>query len=502
MQAGAIPIVGTKRLPPDPRSLEALGRHHSLHAAVAELVDNALDAGARHVLIRFVKSDGRLCRLLVIDDGAGMTDHEIDVAMTVGGARDYSGEEIGRFGLGLKAASFSQARSVTVISRAHGSSPVGRRWLHGKAKQDYICEIVEPRFADLQLSEDWGFSNQTGGTLIRWDEVKGFPSVEDEATVERFLQDSLAKIRTHLGLVFHRILEAGRLQILLGVEEDGEDLGDLQVPPLNPLGYPRTGAAHWPKKLHLGDGPEELSLICHVWPARSNLEEFRLDGDLVHRQGFYFYFRDRLVQAGGWNGIHHADKQLSLARVVVDLAGDVPHLLALNPEKSGVETGPAFAPAIVAAVADDGTTFDQFVEVAREVFKEGNRRRRERRPILPPGAGLSPRIRRAFSRELPFKNEDPIDIRWTHLPDGAFFDIDREEGVLWLNKRYRRPLAGGRNGSLNDLPVLKSLLFLLMEDIYSGQNMGPRDKDNVEIWQAILTAAAEEEESRSGEEER
>jgi hypothetical protein len=33
-----------------------------------------------------------------------------------------------------------------------------------------------------------------------------------------------------------------------------------------------------------------------------------------------------------------------------------------------------------------------------------------------------------------------------------------------------------------------------MEDIFSGQNVGPRDKDNIELWQAILTAAAEEEE--------
>ncbi|HWO47378.1 MAG TPA: ATP-binding protein, partial [Solirubrobacterales bacterium] len=473
--------------------LEALGRHHSLEAALAELVDNAIDAKATHVLIRFVKAEERLCRLLVVDDGVGMTEEEIDVAMTVGGDREYAGDEIGRFGLGLKAASFSQARSVTVVSRARSADPVGRRWQETKAKRDYTCEIVEPGFAELQLSEDRGLPTARSGTLIRWDEVKGFPLVKHQGTVERFLQDTLAKLRRHLGLVFHRILEAGKLQILIGVEEDDEDLGDLRVPPLNPFGYTRTGAAHWPKELRSGEGGENLRLVCHIWPPRSNLEEFRLDGDLVHRQGFYCYFRDRLVQAGGWNGIRHTDKQLNLARVVVELDPDAGSLLMLNPEKSGVESGPAFGPAIAAAKADDGTTFDQFVDAAREAFKEGNRRRRERRQIIPPGAGLPSKVRRAFARELPFKNEDPIEIRWAHFDDDDFFEIDREGGVLWLNRRYRRSLSGGRNGSLNDLPVLKSLLYLLMEDIYSGQNLGPRDKDNVEIWQAILTTAAEEE---------
>lgn len=494
MQESTIPIVGTKRLPPDPRSLEALGRHHSLEGALAELVDNSIDAGAANLLIRFVKIEERLCRLVVVDDGAGMNDEEIDVAMTVGGDRDYADNEIGRFGMGLKAASFSQARSVTVVSRARGGAAVGRRWQEGKARRDFTCEIVEPAFAELQVAEGRGFSTSGTGTLIRWDEVKGFPVVHHRGTVERFLQDALAKLRTHLGLIFHRILEAGKLQVLVGVEEDGIDLGDLRVPPLNPFGYPRTGAARWPKELRHQDGHGRLSLVCHIWPPRSSLEEFRLDGDLAHRQGFYFYVRNRLVQAGGWNGIRHADKQLNVARVVVELDEVADSLLVLNPEKSGVESGPGFEPAIAAARADDGTTFDEFVEVAREAFKEGNRRQRERKPIIPPGAGLPPKVRRAFSRELRFRNEDPIDIRWADFEERDFFEIDRDQGVLWLNKMYRKALLGGRNGSLNDLPVLKALLYLLMEDIYSGQIVGPRDKDNVEIWQAVLTAAAEEEE--------
>lgn len=490
-----VPTTGSVQLVPDPRSLEALGRNHTLEAALAELVDNSIDARAKHVLIRFVRDGQRLVRLLVIDDGAGMTDEQIDVAMTVGGARGYADGEIGRFGLGLKAASFSQARSVTVVSAAARQPAIGRRWQIAQATQDYRCAIVDADFAAGQLAQDWGFPTSETGTLVRWDDVKAFPTVATEATVDRFLQGAFAKIRRHLGLIFHRILDGTDLRLLIDVEDAGDIVLRTDVPSLNPFGYPKTGASGWPKKLQVGRGARRLLLECHVWPGRSNTDEFRLDGNLIERQGLYIYYQGRLVQLGGWNGLCHADKQLNLARVALNIDGDVDHMLSLKPEKNGVEVGPEFGPSVLAATASDGTTFADYTERARGVLKDANRRRRVRQAVLPPGSGFAPKLRRAFRRELPLKDEDPVDIRWKRLPAEDFFDIDRENRVLWLNQRYRKAMAGGRDGALNDLPVIKALMFLLTENIFAGQNMGPRDKDNIEVWQALLTAAAREEAS-------
>ena len=491
--ADVVPTTGSIQLVPDPRSLEALGRNHTLEAALAELVDNSIDAGAEHVLIRFVRDGPRLVRLLVIDDGAGMTDERIDVAMTVGGARAYGDDEIGRFGLGLKAASFSQARSVTVVSAAEGHPAVGRRWQLAKAKQDYRCDIVDADFAASHLAHDWGFPVSSTGTVVRWDDVKGFPTVENAASIERFIQSAFAKIRAHLGLIFHRLLDGTDLRVLLDVEDAGDVVLRTEVPSLDPFGYAKTGAVGWPKKLRVGRGNQKLILECHIWPGRSNTDQFRLDGNLIERQGLYIYYHDRLVQRGGWNGLSHPDKQLNLARVAVDIAGDVEQVMSLKPEKNGVEVGPAFGPTVFAATTADGVSFLEYTERARGVLKAANQRRRERQAILPPGSGFAPKLRRAFQRELPLKDEDPINIRWKRLPAEDFFDIDRQERVLWLNQRYRKALAGDRRGGLNDLPVVKALMYLLTENIFAGQNMGPRDKDNLEVWQAILTAAAREE---------
>ena len=486
-----VPITGSVILAPEPRSLEALGRNHTLEAAVAELVDNSIDAEAGHVLIRFVRDGPRLVRLLIVDDGAGMDEAAINVAMTVGGERSYEAGEIGRFGLGLKAASFSQASSVTVVSQARGHRPVGKRWRIEQAKRDFGCEIVEPNFAAGQLRRNWNLPAANTGTVVRWDDVKGFPVIHGDGTVDRFLQDAMARIRTHLGLIFHRILEQTEVKVFIDVEDDGEELVRQTVTALNPFGYSRSGAPGWPKRLQVGHRTT-LSLGCHIWPGRSTAEQFTLDGKLIERQGLYVYYRDRLVQRGGWNGLANADKQLNLARVALDIDGDVQGMLYLKPEKNGVEVGPEFGPAVDAAVAPGGIRFAGYLERARGVIKEANRRNRARSPIMPPGSGIPAKVRTALSQELPFKDVEALPVLWEDFENDDFFEIDREQGILWLNRRYRKPLLEQRRASVNDVPLVKTLMFLLMEHIFAGQNMGPRDKDNVEMWQTILKAAARE----------
>jgi hypothetical protein len=486
-----IPITGSVTLAPEPRSLEALGRNHTLEAAVAELVDNSIDAGAKHVLIRFVREGPRLLRLLIVDDGAGMDEAVINVAMTVGGERSYSPDEIGRFGLGLKAASFSQASSVTVVSKARGHRPVGKRWRIEQAKRDFGCEIVEPGFAAALLRRDWNLPGATTGTVVRWDDVKGFPVIHGDGTVDRFLQEAMARIRTHLGLIFHRILEETDVKVFIDVEDDGEELVRQTVTALNPFGYTRSGAPGWPKQLKVGHATA-LTLTCHIWPGRSTAEQFTLDGKLIDRQGLYVYYRDRLVQRGGWNGLANADKQLNLARVALNIDGDVRGMLYLKPEKNGIEVGPEFGPAVEAAIAPGGIRFADYLERARGAVKDANRRNRARSPIMPPGSGIPAKVRTALSQELPFRDVEALPVLWAEFEVDDFFDIDREQGILWLNKRYRKPMLEQRRTSVNDVPLVKTLMFLLMEHIFAGQNMGPRDKDNVEMWQAILRAAARE----------
>src|SRR4051812_12743919 len=122
----------SEEVPPDPaaliESMRAFG--YSLPAAIADLIDNSITAGARHVDVRLHWA-GDDSWIAVSDDGGGMRDAELTKAMQLATRNPNDPRnpaDLGRFGLGLKTAAFSQARSLTVASRPPGSAVAVRRW--------------------------------------------------------------------------------------------------------------------------------------------------------------------------------------------------------------------------------------------------------------------------------------------------------------------------------------------------------------------------------------
>lgn len=113
---------------------------------------------------------------------------------------------------------------------------------------------------------------------------------------------------------------------------------------------------------------------------------------------------------------------------------------------------------------------------------------------MPPGQGLAPKTRRAIASEVTIiEGEDPVRIRWRKFHGSDFVEVDRSTRTLWLNVEYREAVLRGCHGSVNDAPLLKALLYLLYEDIFRGLAFGPKDRDNVSLWRAILNAAAKDE---------
>lgn len=172
-----IKVIDRRYLPPEPRLVEALGHNRTIESAIADLVDNSIDAGASMVLVRFVRTDDRIVSLYVIDNGSGMDDESIDVAMTLGSQRDYGANDLGHFGVGLKAASLGQANSLTVISRRAGARACGRRWLKSTMSDGFECDVLDPAYCSQVLDGDSlpGGLRAPSGTVVRWDDVSSFP---------------------------------------------------------------------------------------------------------------------------------------------------------------------------------------------------------------------------------------------------------------------------------------------------------------------------------------
>lgn len=90
----------------------------SLSTALAELVDNSLEAGATTVAISLHRPDGAVHpEMAVLDNGSGMNQEELEQCLRFGGSSRFGARaSFGRFGMGLPAASLSQARRVEVVA--------------------------------------------------------------------------------------------------------------------------------------------------------------------------------------------------------------------------------------------------------------------------------------------------------------------------------------------------------------------------------------------------
>ncbi|MGC0363081.1 hypothetical protein ABH922_001065 [Rhodococcus sp. 27YEA15] len=491
-----IRAAGTTTFAADDSLAGAVGLHHSVLTALADLVDNSLDAGATHVLIRFVQDGTRIVSLMLIDDGSGMDSGTIDSAMTYGRRREYGAGDLGHFGVGMKAASLSQARVLRVWSRASGSPTQGREIdsasEHGRQGVAMIDDVHADAFFGA-VNPRFPFET---GTIVEWRGITTFlmSAQADEQT--SWLEQTIGDVRNHLGVVFHRLIESGRIALTVDVfDVQAGRAGALRsIGAVDPFGYSRSGRPEYPRTLTVSIGDVDVAATAHLWPARSNAPEFRLHGAPGRdRQGLYFYRHDRLLQIGGWNAIERGRPDYGLARIAVDLDDRVlPHVV-INPEKAGVTLDATAAAAFDQAVFDDGDGgFRSYLVDAESAVRAA--RSHQPRPIsvVEPRSGLPEDVLDSFTDAFDFRaGEDAVAVGWRALARDQFFEVDLKSRTLWINARFRRDLLGYRSLDTTDAPVLKSLLYLLVGDMFEGTRISARQKDTMQAWQEVLVAALE-----------
>lgn len=491
--------VGSRVVPPDPSITSAIGRHHTLVTAVADLVDNSIDAGATHVVIRFVMEGARPVGLQVIDNASGMDSAGIDDAMTYAKKREYKGRDLGHFGIGLKAASLSQANTLIVWSKRYGSPPVGRRLRRetidtGPVVEEFSSVDAGERLAAAKVD----FALDTG-TIVEWEGVQTFLTSSSEDEQRAWTSRTTQELVNHLGLVMHRIVERGDLTIRVQTFDVWLGFGGppRQVTAIDPFDYRGLGHSGYPKDLPVVVGDAAGTARLHVWPHWDKGPGFvQGSRSASESQGLYIYRNDRLLQAGGWNGLATPHADLVFARVAFDLTVEMESHVTINPEKVGTTFDDELRGAFARARAVDGTTLASFREDAKHAAKVA--RQRVASPIEAPipGDGLPGQVRDTFATHTEPNDASPIDIRWSLLPGDQIYDIDVERHRLVLNARYRSAIVGRQSLDINDAPLFKSLLLLLLEDHFVGTGSGARKKRESAAWQAILLAAIQSQNAR------
>ena len=489
-----ITVVSHRDVPPDPSIADAVGTRHELPTALADLVDNAVDAGAGRVHVRFLTSNGTLTGLLVTDDGKGMDEAAIDAAMTFARRRDYGERDLGHYGLGLKAASLSQADVLDVLSRAVGGVPVGRRIARDRPTR---VETLDPRQVGESLAAPLfriPGAAPSHGTVVRWHGLRTVLTAPDPGERARWLSECIEEVRTYLGLVFHRILERSDIEVSvdefdLGIREAGAMRG---VRALDPLARGVTGVRPTLLDGAVNGQPFTLTAVVLTEDALRDpaVRASARVSTAPNGQGLYVYRRDRLLQVGGWCSVIREGRDHDRLRISLDVNDTLLDVVQVNPEKSGVVLDADMRRAVHDAVSGSGRGPGV---LGRARSASAQARRRTRRPVtlVEPGRGLSRQVYDAVADTVEFAEADPVDIRWRRLPGTSLVSVDIEQRTLWLNDVYRPVLSGSSHPE--DAPLLKTLLLLLYSPLLKSAHLGDRRRREMAAWDSVISAALDEE---------
>lgn len=482
-------------LPPNFTKLDTALRSigYSFEVAVADIIDNSIDAKARNVLVRLIMRDKGRLDLAIWDDGVGMDAKTLKEAMRFGSDVSSEVERLGKFGLGLKLASLSQAREVKVFS-AHAGKISGRAWLeHGISSgfRSTVFDATECRKEIAKLVPDKPLKNH--GTLVSWSHL--YRVSGNQKNPEEHAQKLLRRLEHHLSISFHRLLSGRPRKIAIRVDifdEASESPGiPIDLDPLDPFGYSQSGKTGFPAAMvPTGKYKNRMSILAHIWPPNATAPEYRLPGGSNARQGFYFYRNNRLIQGGGWNGLREAEPHSSLARLEIDISPNLDLDISLDVKKVEVQLPPDLTASIQHAATATGLDLKKYLSVADEVY----RKRKVVDSDLPliPSTGLPSDLVRFLHGELRHestaKHRD-LKISWKELSRTTFFEIDRDAGSLFINRAFRKALLNGSSASSSDAPVLKSLLFFALDEALASERTGPRIKKRLHLLNRVLVRA-------------
>lgn len=317
-------------------SLRSMG--YSFESAVADVIDNSISAHASFVKVLFPKNPLEPTVVGILDDGEGMDKDELFEAMRYGSMAsedERDEDDLGRFGLGMKAASLSQCRNLTVVSYSNGKrSAFTWDYAYIQKKQKWIIQELSSQEID-ELPYINQITEQSKGTLVIWSDFDVLSKSSDGQVYETLVdfKKSLDKV---LALIFHRFLSAN------GNKKLEIHINNQAVKPLDPFleRHPKTSSKK-ERTIAINDseGNERLIRVKpFVLPFATDLsdnDKKLLGGieDLRAKQGFYVYRNNRLIIWGTWFGMKQRAELTKNARIRVDIPNSLDDIWGIDIKK-------------------------------------------------------------------------------------------------------------------------------------------------------------------------
>lgn len=314
-------------------SMRSMG--YSFESAVADVVDNSVSAKCHRVDIKFpiAPQDSYVA---ICDDGEGMSSDELFDAMKYGSQfkKDYrEDDDLGRFGLGLKSASLSQCRKLTVISKKNGSVSAFRWDLDQiEISKDWsIIEFSTNEIADIPFFDY--LSDLASGTVVLWEDFDVLK--KNAGGVYGALSKYQAEVSDYLSLIFHRYLNK--------TAPDNIDIyiNNYKLKGLDPFleKHKKTNIRR-PFTIPVKDSKgieRKISVQPYVLPFQKDLTntDKKLSGGVEEyrtKQGFYIYRNERLIIWGTWFGRKRGELTKH-ARIKVDIPNSLDDIWCIDIKK-------------------------------------------------------------------------------------------------------------------------------------------------------------------------
>ena len=327
--------------------------------ALTDIVDNSIAAGATKISIDFFADPLGQVKLYVSDNGEGMSEDKLDDAMTYGSQVREDKSSLGKFGLGMKTASTSMARCLTVVTRdTANSAPYTAQW-----DLDHVVDVNEWELQypdEDEVVEEMDrldlMSPNGSGTVISWTKIDRLLSrdYKNPAAKSRDIARKEKVFRDALELTYHKFLDpyytTNPLEILLNGESIrpwdpyGRDISDHVIDKDVPItvvhenGEKESLGEIFVKGYILPPGPElskeqASALVVGIPPAGLGHRQ----GTPTSRQGIYVYRENRLIAFNTWLGAYDIEPHYNLMRVDFSFDHRQDEIFALDIKKSQIK---------------------------------------------------------------------------------------------------------------------------------------------------------------------
>ena len=312
-------------------STRAIG--YSTESAIADVIDNSITAKATNVAIEYLPWGEPY--IAIADNGSGMSEDKLTESMRYGSAdptaiRDTN--DMGRYGLGMKTASLSQCRCLTVVSKQQDTI-VARRWDLDYIKETGSWSLIALEFTEIETLPMFGFlSNCPSGTVVIWSKLD--KTFAGESDAEQAMTEKMDLVSKHLSLVFHRFFKGGDAETKVFFLMNGS-----QLEADDPFFTTKSRVIMETERVEISDFNCSVDITPFVLPhpsmmTKTELEKYGGTDGMRKRQGFYVYRNKRLLIWGTWFRLTKKDEFSKLARVRIDIPNNLDELWTLDVKKS------------------------------------------------------------------------------------------------------------------------------------------------------------------------